>query len=173
MVVAFLERSSSILLLHRSEDARLFPGMWAGVGGHVEPAEINDPAAAILREIREETTLTAGEIKDLQLKAIVLRLAGDEIRQQYVYFGRATRDVPQVSPEGDLAWIPRSRVLEIPASEATRAILARHLSEGFGQEVAVGVLQAGPNGPETRWTDLTDWEPAAGPESPKWAEAEN
>ena len=137
--------------------------MWAGVGGHVEASELNDPEAAILREIREETTLTAAEIKDLQLKAIVLRLAGVEVRQQYVYFGRATRDVPQVSPEGDLAWIPRGRVLDLPASEATRAILARHLSEGFGQQVAVGVLQAGPSGPEARWTDLSDWEPAAGP----------
>ena len=160
MVVAFLQRSSSILLLHRSEEARLFPGMWVGVGGHVESSELNDPEAAILREICEETTLTAGEIENLQLKAIVLRLAGDEIRQQYVYFGRASRDVPRVSPEGDLAWIPRRGVLELPSSAATRAILARHISGGFGHEVAVGVLQAGPNGPETRWTDLTDWEPA-------------
>ncbi len=137
--------------------------MWAGVGGHVEPAELNDPEAAILREISEETTLTAAEIKDLQLKAIVLRLAGVEIRQQYVYFGSASRDGPQVSPEGDLAWIPRQGVLELPSSAATRAILSRHISGGVGKEVAVGVLQAGPNGPETRWTDLTDWElaPAA------------
>lgn len=167
MVVAFLERSSSILLLHRSEEARLFPGMWAGVGGHVEPSELNDPESAILREIREETTLTAEELDDLRLKAIVLRLAGDEIRQQYVYFGRAARDVPAVSPEGDLVWIPRKGVLELPASAATRAILARHLSGGFGQGIAVGVLQAGPTGPETRWTDLTDWESAPDARLPK------
>ncbi len=127
--------------------------------GPRRPSELNDPEAAILREIYEETTLTAGELEDLKLMAIVLRLAGDEIRQQYVYFGRASRDVPQVSPEGDLAWIPRRGVLELPSSAATRAVLSRFISGGFGPEVAVGVLQVGPNGPQTCWTDLTDWEP--------------
>lgn len=167
MVVAFLERSSSLLMLHRSASARLLPDIWAGVGGHVEPAELNEPEAAIRREILEETTLGAGDLEDLQLKAIVLRLAGEEVRQQYVYFGRALRDVPAVCPEGDLAWIPRRDVLELPASATTRAVLARHLAGGFGRAIAIGVLQAGPNGPQARWVDLTDWEPGDTVRSPR------
>ena len=83
MVVAFLERPSSILMLKRAPEARLFPGLWASVGGRIEPNEINDPTAAIEREIHEETTLTADDLIELRLQAVVLRLAGDEIRQQY------------------------------------------------------------------------------------------
>jgi 8-oxo-dGTP pyrophosphatase MutT (NUDIX family) len=45
-----------ILLQHRDEDAKNFPGLWGLPGGHIEPDEEPEPAAR--REVREETGLT-------------------------------------------------------------------------------------------------------------------
>ncbi|MDA8344858.1 MAG: NUDIX domain-containing protein [Thermaerobacter sp.] len=168
MVVAFLERPSGILMLQRSPTARLFPGVWAGVGGHIEPHELNDPRAAIEREIAEETGLAPDELVGLRLRAVVLRLAGDEMRQQYVYLGTTNRDVPETSPEGRVEWVPRSQVLGLPMSEATRAILSRHLAGEWEDGVVVGVLTASSQGPQVSWVPLRDWEggPADAPGLP-------
>ncbi len=158
MVVAFLEQPSGILMLHRSPEASLFPGMWAGVGGHIEPYEMNDPRAAIEREIREETGFAAHDLVGLHWQAIVLRLAGQEIRQQYVYFGGTRRGDFADSPEGSLAWVAHSHLPGLPMSEATRAILVRHLAGTWGDGVSVGVMAAAVRRPTVTWTRLGDWE---------------
>lgn len=46
---------SRVLMLKRSPDRKLAPDLWTGVGGHIEPDEINDPKSACYREIYEET----------------------------------------------------------------------------------------------------------------------
>lgn len=52
---ALIERDSNLLLVHRSMEP--FINSWALPGGHVEADE--DPEAAIVREVREETALHA------------------------------------------------------------------------------------------------------------------
>ena len=54
-VAAFLQNNGSYLLMKRAENRGIAPGVWSGVGGHIEPNEINDPLAACYREIEEET----------------------------------------------------------------------------------------------------------------------
>lgn len=163
MVVAFLERPSGILMLHRAPQARLFPGMWAGVGGHIEPHEVNDPKASIEREILEETGLSPEDVTGLRLQAVILRLRADEIRQQYVYIGATDKDVPDACPEGQLHWVPRPNLLVLPMSAATGAILSRHLAGAWEPGVSVGVLTASPQGPAVSWSLLRDWEDPLSP----------
>jgi 8-oxo-dGTP diphosphatase len=116
MSTATLFNGNDMLMMKRSPNRTLNPGMWASVGGHLEPEEIGDPELACYREIEEETGMTRSCILDLKLQYVLLRLNRSEFRQQFVYTAyTSTREVWQTD-EGELYWIPREQVLdrEIP-----------------------------------------------------------
>jgi 8-oxo-dGTP diphosphatase len=46
MTCGFLTRDGAMLLMHRVPTTEIAPGLWAGLGGHLEPEE--------LREVEEE-----------------------------------------------------------------------------------------------------------------------
>ena len=56
VVTGFLHNRGDVLLLQRSDAVGSYQGKWGAVAGHAE----GDPAAAIRREIREETGIDAG-----------------------------------------------------------------------------------------------------------------
>ncbi|QHQ60211.1 NUDIX domain-containing protein [Anaerocolumna sedimenticola] len=58
MATAYLMNRNEFLLMKRAAGRNLAPGLWAGVGGHLEPEELNSPKEACLREIYEETGIT-------------------------------------------------------------------------------------------------------------------
>ena len=58
-VAAFLRNNDEYLLMERANNRKINPGFWSGVGGHVEPHEINDPLSACYREIEEEAGMIA------------------------------------------------------------------------------------------------------------------
>jgi len=43
MSSAFLLHNNEVLLMHRDSGRKIAPNMWAAVGGHIEPHEINSP----------------------------------------------------------------------------------------------------------------------------------
>jgi 8-oxo-dGTP diphosphatase len=51
-----LLRADTVLLCHRTSDRRWFPDVWDLPGGHIEADET--PAAALVRELREELGVT-------------------------------------------------------------------------------------------------------------------
>ena len=59
-----------VLLLRRSTDKKLFPGLITGIGGAVELkiGEGADLDAAVLRELEEETRIARADISDLRLR---------------------------------------------------------------------------------------------------------
>jgi 8-oxo-dGTP diphosphatase len=59
-----------VLLLHRSTDKKLFPGLITGIGGAVElnMGEGANLEAAVLRELEEETRISRTDISDLRLR---------------------------------------------------------------------------------------------------------
>lgn len=160
MVVAFLESPKGLLLMHRSPHARLLPGMWAGIGGHVKPEEFSEPGRAMVREINEETTLRPEELSNLRLAAVVLRLRLREIRQQYVYLGRVCGRAMPDTPEGQLAWVPWADVPALSMSASTRFILERQQAGLFTPSIQVGVLTDNSGQPRVAWCDLADWQPS-------------
>jgi 8-oxo-dGTP diphosphatase len=62
VVTCFLESNGKILLLRRSQQVGSYQGKWAGVSGYVE----SPPEAQAVIEIREETSLDAGDIRLLK-----------------------------------------------------------------------------------------------------------
>ena len=54
MTAVYLTCGDQILLLYR-QGSKVIGDSWIGTaGGHMEPAEINDPEACVLRELEEE-----------------------------------------------------------------------------------------------------------------------
>ncbi|OXM86839.1 NUDIX domain-containing protein [Paenibacillus rigui] len=157
MATAMLFNGNDLLMMKRSLTRTLNPGMWAAVGGHLEPEEINDPRTACLREIFEETGLQPHEILDLQLQYILIRLNQNEIRQQFIYTAHtARRDVLQTD-EGVLHWIPREQVLQRDIPFIFHTLLAHYFTNGPAPHIWVG--SAGYDSskqPAVLWTPLVD-----------------
>ena len=107
MTGLYLTRGEEILLLFR-EGSRVVNHLWVpSAGGHFEPPELNDPEACVLRELKEELSLSREDLVDLSLRYIGLRLVGDEIRQNYYYFAslRPGTGNHLVSSEGRCRWV--------------------------------------------------------------------
>ncbi|MEN8098420.1 MAG: NUDIX domain-containing protein [Chloroflexota bacterium] len=159
MSVAFLLNGDRILFMRRSLNAELLPGMWASIGGHLEVEEINDPRAACLREIKEETGLTENDVVDLLLKYVVLRRKGNEIRIQYIYFGSTHTEDVGTTEEGELHWIQIDKAFELDMSATSRFILEHYTRLGSKTDcVYVGTIDVEHDKPVVRWAALRDWE---------------
>jgi len=157
IAAAMLFNGNDLLMMKRSTKRTLNPGMWAAVGGHLEPEEVNDPRVACLREIYEETGLAENEIFDLQLRYILIRLNRQEVRQQFVYSGyTARRDIIQTD-EGVLHWIPRDQILQREIPFIFHCLLDHYLHNDPASHIWVGTAGFTPaNKPTVHWTALTD-----------------
>lgn len=158
IATAMLFSGDELLMMKRSPHRTLSPGMWAVVGGHLEPPELNDPKAAALREIFEETGLLPTELEDLRLRYILLRLNENEVRQQFIYTAAAARRDVSQTREGELFWIPREQVLNRDIPFIFRAVLAHYFAEEHvAAEVWVGVAGfTEEGGPTVRFVPLQD-----------------
>jgi 8-oxo-dGTP diphosphatase len=78
ITAAFLRNGGKYLLIKRSNNREIAPGIWSGVGGHMEPHEINKPLLACYREIEEETGITRDKINSLELLYIIVRRSKNE-----------------------------------------------------------------------------------------------
>lgn len=157
MTTAYLFHEDEVLMIKRSSSRVFNFEFWSGVGGHIEPEEINDPKAAALREIYEESGLMQQEIKDFSLRYILLRLKDDEIRQQYIYFGRTDRKDCTPSDEGELFWIKQENLARLHMSTLNRLMLEDYFRNPDCTGVKVGTISAVDNGePYIQWAELKD-----------------
>ncbi|MEJ2556297.1 MAG: NUDIX domain-containing protein [Anaerolineae bacterium] len=106
----FLLNGDDILLIRRSPNARLFPGMYNGAGGHVERGE--DVLSSAQREIREETGL---DVPDLSLRCLlnVDEGAGQPGVLLFVFVGHTEHRDVTASGEGTLHWVPLAHIGEL------------------------------------------------------------
>jgi 8-oxo-dGTP diphosphatase len=159
MATAYLRHNGNFLMMKRAETRELAPGLWAGLGGHLEPAEMSSPEAACRREIFEESGLAEKDLRDFRLQCVVLRLFGtEELRQQFIYFGETNTETVRDSQEGALHWIPESEVMRLAMPKITRIILGRFLAGRFDpQRLYLGVSQIGRGDAAIEWTAIEDF----------------
>ena len=131
---AFLTCGDKILLMHRGKHKKLGPGMWAGVGGHLELCDVTDPRAinvidACYREIEEETGIPRTAIRGLALRYVAVRKVNNEIHHIYHHFGEVDTEISlPYCDEGILYWRNKCDILNLPMATIVKESL-RHWVE--------------------------------------------
>lgn len=107
--LSFVTNDDAVLLIKRASHKRVFPNQYNGLGGHIERYE--DPYSSALREIKEESGL---EVRNLRLRTVHnIDAGGASGILLFVFTAESeTRAVKRDTPEGDLEWAPRAKVLE-------------------------------------------------------------
>ena len=119
--LCYLEQNDCYLMLHRTKKVNdINEDKWIGIGGHLEDGE--SPDECIEREMAEECG-----IKPLNKKLRgVITFVSDKFGSEYIflysadnYEGSLTKDCP----EGDLEWVAKSKVMNLPIWEGDKIFL--------------------------------------------------
>ncbi len=134
LVVLSDARGRFLLLCRRKRPNR---GRWSPLGGKVETDRGESPHEAARREVKEESGISIRP-RDLRLAGILTerRWEGREDWLVFAFRARAPRGAKTRadSPEGDLAWTTRARVLSLPdAPRGMRYFWRRMLSRSRGR----------------------------------------
>ncbi len=119
--LCYLEKEKQFLMLYRNKKENdLNEGKWIGVGGKLEEGETVDEC--VVREVYEETglTLTGYEL------AGVVKFVSDtwEDEDMYLYYGYDYEGtLTDNCSEGELKWVARDKVLDLPTWEGDRYFL--------------------------------------------------
>jgi len=108
------------LMLHRVKKKNdVNHDKWIGIGGKFEPDE--SPEDCLLREVYEETGLT---LTDYRFRAVITFVAsGQETEYMYLYTATGYTGCLTDCDEGELAWIPKSRIYDLPIWEGDKLFL--------------------------------------------------
>jgi 8-oxo-dGTP diphosphatase len=142
MAGILLSCGDALLMIRRNAGRELAPNLWAIPGGHIEPEEINDPEAACLRELFEETGYLPEDISGLFLRYIVFWQTPQELQVFYDFTAKCAQKKPlPQNGEGDLHWINKNELpaLEMPPSMGL--LFDHYLANPAKPETLVGVVR--------------------------------
>lgn len=157
MSTAFLFNENKVIMMKKDSSRITDTVFWTGLGGHLEADELNSPKRACIREIYEESGIQEEEIEELKLRYILLRIKEEEIRQQFVYFGK-TKSLSYInSDEGELHWIDKDKILELRLSKIVSFMMEHYLENPDKNEIFVGTITINhEEQPEIQWAELKD-----------------
>ena len=116
--LCYVEKDNQYLMLHRNKRLKdMHKGLWVGLGGKFEPGE--SPEDCVVREVYEESGIT---ISNPKLKGILTFPNDFNEEDWYVFLFWAddfSGDLKQ-SNEGDLAWIYKDKLYDLPMHEGDR-----------------------------------------------------
>lgn len=143
MTGAFLINNDDVLMLKRSKNKKIAPGLWSCIGGHVEPHEHGSPEKSCLREIEEELGISHTEIENLTLQYILLRQKEDELNQHYIFFGHSNTRTISSCDEGELHWVKLSEVANLEMSLSLTLMYEHYLHNSMTGNVWTGTFNNG------------------------------
>ena len=118
--LCYLERGSQYLMLHRTKKKNdINHDKWLGVGGKFEENE--SPEDCMKREVWEETGFTVTQWRYCGIVTFVHNIYACEHMHLFVCTDWTGEQI--VCNEGDLEWIDKSRLLELPAWEGDKIFL--------------------------------------------------
>lgn len=158
VAIAFLFHKNQVLLMKKKKHLRDGIQFWSPLGGHLEQEELNHPKIACLREIHEESGIPMDRISELNLRYILFRLKGNEVRQAYVYFGKTDCTDYVESDEGELCWVDCSELRNMHFTKIVQLMLEDYLNgPSDDPTVKVGVISLNDgNEPVMQWSELKD-----------------
>ena len=113
--LCYITRGEEVLMLHRVKKKNdINKDKWIGIGGKFEGDE--SPDACLLREAREETGL---ELTNWRCHGVVTFITETEADWQHMYLFSADgfRGDLKVCDEGDLQWVSRDFLNQLPKWE--------------------------------------------------------
>ncbi|MDE6713318.1 MAG: 8-oxo-dGTP diphosphatase [Lachnospiraceae bacterium] len=123
--LCYIEKDNRYLMLHRvKKEKDINEGKWIGVGGHFEEGE--SPEECLLREVKEETGLT---LTSWQFRGLITFIS-DQCEPEGMCLFTADGFTGELAEcaEGELCWIPKSEVPDLP-TWAGDAIFLKYLLE--------------------------------------------
>jgi 8-oxo-dGTP diphosphatase len=122
---AAIFRDGEVLLVERAKGE--LKGLWSLPGGHIEPGE--PVRAAALREVREETGVTAELAGLLDIHEVVRRNAAGDLLAHYllvVWYGRWVGGEPAAASDAAAArFVPLDALDALPLTEAAPDFVRR------------------------------------------------
>ena len=118
--LCYIEDGGQILMLHRTrKENDINRDKWIGIGGRFEDGE--SPEDCVLREAKEETGLT---LTSLRFRGIVT-FVSDRWETEYMHLFTADDYTGRTAEceEGDLEWVPKEKVRDLPTWEGDRIFL--------------------------------------------------
>ena len=123
--LCYIENNDQYLMLHRIKKQNdMNEGKWIGVGGHVEDQET--PEECLVREVKEETCFTLTSYKFRGLVTFINNECESELMCVFTADGY-TGELIECN-EGELCWIDKNTVPELPAWEGDKVFLDLLLS---------------------------------------------
>lgn len=139
MTAIYLTRGDRLLLLYRIGSRVVGNSYTGSAGGHMEPDEYNCARACVLRELREETSLTPDALDGLAMRYVTMRLKGGEIRQNYYFFAELREGFePTESSEGRLKWFSLDELDELPMPVTAKQVISHYIAEGRHTQLLYG-----------------------------------
>ena len=144
--------------MERAADREQHATLWSGVGGKMEPSEINHPHTACLREVAEETGLAPSDVQGLTLRYVMLRRYKEIIRQSYIYFGNTQKSAVTDTDEGTLHWVPRENLIDKTFSSTYAQMLGHSLSSAADDScIFVGTAENKDEALRVCWAKIQDF----------------
>lgn len=124
--LCYIEKDNQYLMLHRVKKKNdINQNKWIGVGGHAEDGE--SPEECLLREVKEETGLT---LTSYQFRSLIT-FVSDVCEPEAMCLFTADEfegDLIECN-EGDLVWISKDKILELPTWEGDEIFLKLLLAD--------------------------------------------
>ena len=109
--LCYIEREGQYLMLHRvKKENDINKDKWIGIGGKFEDKE--SPEECLVREVREETGLT---LTDYTYRGLVTFVSDRWVTEyMHLFTARTEEDPTVVCDEGDLEWVYKDKVQDLP-----------------------------------------------------------
>ena len=123
--LCYIENEGKYLMLHRVKKKNdINEGKWIGVGGHVEYQE--SPEECLVREVKEETGLTLTSYRFRGVVTFISDTCEAELMCVFTAVGYTGELIE--CDEGELCWVDKTVVPELPTWEGDRVFLDMLLS---------------------------------------------
>ena len=118
--LCYIEHDDSYLMMHRTKKEKdINKDKWIGIGGHFEYGE--SPDECLLREVDEETGLT---LTSYTARGVITFIYGENV-VEYMHLYTADGFTGEIHEcdEGELVWVPKEKVMELPIWEGDKIFL--------------------------------------------------